>query len=95
MNISGLQLVDVHNPFVRNFVSKHLDDFGVTAVETLPVKDAIMFDAVALFAQAYKDLNYQNQIFRGAKFSKKYDIPIPWKDGLSLRNYMLAVSIIP
>ncbi|XP_058809546.1 glutamate receptor ionotropic, kainate 3-like isoform X1 [Phymastichus coffea] len=54
-----------------------------------------MFDAVALFAQAYKDFSYQYEhAQRGALLPRAYDQETPWKDGVSLRNYMLATEVM-
>ncbi|XP_058806173.1 glutamate receptor ionotropic, kainate 3-like [Phymastichus coffea] len=93
-NISGLRLVDPDDPFVSSFVGTHLYDFGIESVDKLRVEDALMFDAVALFAQGYKDLAYANPNGRrGAKLPKDYSQARPWPEGLSLRNYILSSKL--
>ncbi|XP_058789993.1 glutamate receptor ionotropic, kainate 1-like [Phymastichus coffea] len=91
--ISGLRLVDPDNPFVSSFVGTHLYDFGIESVDKLRVEDALMFDAVALFAQGYKDFIYAKPVRGGdAKLPKHVHRSRPWVHGISLRNYMLSVS---
>ena len=92
-NITGIRMLDPDNPFVRTFVENRLEDFQIAQVEKLRTEDALMFDAVALFSQAYKDLNYEYE-FAGKSLPEKYNIPQSWPYGLSLRNYMLYVSIL-
>lgn len=85
-------MVDPEDSFVRGFVGSKLEAFGIQSVEKLRVEEALMFDAIALFAQAYKDLTYENAI-KGAKLSENYTEPDPWIHGLSLKNYILYVSV--
>lgn len=92
VNISGIRMVDPDDPFVRSFVGSKLSAFGIQSVEKLRVEEALMFDAVALFAQAYKDMSYNHPI-KGKKLSENYTEPDPWTHGLSLRNYILYVSM--
>lgn len=72
-------------------MKRHLDDFGIKSVEKLRTDEALMFDAIALFGQAYGDLSYDYEI-TGSRLS--YDnIENPWEFGLSLRNYILYVRL--
>lgn len=91
--MSGIRMVDPDDSFVQEFVGSHLEEFDIPQVEKLRVEEALMFDSVMLFAQAYKDLTYENEII-GKKLSSSYDNPEPWSYGLSLRNYILYVSVI-
>ncbi|KAJ8681242.1 hypothetical protein QAD02_017029, partial [Eretmocerus hayati] len=87
VNISGIRLVDLSNHFVGKFLESHLEDLGIDEVKQVRTEDALMFDAVALFAHAYKDLTYGYTI-SGSKLPHGYEKSDPWSYGLSLRNYI-------
>ncbi|XP_014231599.1 glutamate receptor ionotropic, kainate 3-like [Trichogramma pretiosum] len=94
-NISGIRLLDPDDPFVRDFVRAHLDELEIAGPEQLRTEDALVFDAVAMFAQAYKHLayDYEPAELRGNKLPQNYDEPVEWPLGLSLRNYLLYNTI--
>ncbi|XP_058809556.1 glutamate receptor ionotropic, kainate 1-like, partial [Phymastichus coffea] len=95
VNIKGFQLIDFTNPFVRDFLNDYLDVFKIESVEQFRLDDALIFDAVMMFAHAYKDLSYKNGQLFSATFSKDFDKEFyPWKEGLSLRNYLLYTEIM-
>ncbi|XP_014204503.1 glutamate receptor ionotropic, kainate 3-like [Copidosoma floridanum] len=92
VNISGIRLIDLDNPFVSSFVDQHLDELDIPSGDKLRTEEALMFDAIALFAQSYKELSYGYDM-SGARLSDKYDPTATWDNGLSLRNYILYNSM--
>ncbi|XP_016838483.1 glutamate receptor ionotropic, kainate 3 isoform X1 [Nasonia vitripennis] len=93
VNITGIRILDTEDPFVQKVVGENLEQFNLPSIDKMLTQEALMFDAVALFAQAYKDLIYGYRDLKGVVLSQKYSEPQPWKHGLSMRNYLMYNTI--
>lgn len=83
----------MEDPFVEQVVGENLEQFKLPSIDKMLTQEALMFDAVSLFAQAYKDLIYGYRDLKGKRLSDKYSEAQPWTHGLSMRNYLMYVSI--
>ncbi|XP_051172594.1 glutamate receptor ionotropic, kainate 2-like [Leptopilina boulardi] len=87
MNITVLRLIDPNSTVVKNIIKNDFNGFG--NVNMLTVNQALMFDAVQLFAHAFKEMDD----------IVKYIPPLPcdgtevWEHGETLINYIRTVNL--
>lgn len=89
VNFTGVRLIDPEDPIVEHIVWKHQNVWDLDDSSKLQVEPALMYDAVQMFAQAFKQL----------KNATKVDVKElqcngneRWEHGLSLSNFMRSVS---
>lgn len=87
VNFTGLRLIDPEDPIVNQTFEKHKNEWGLDASQ-LRVEPALMYDAVQLFARAFKQLK---DATRGDIKKLPCDGSVRWEHGLSLSNFMRSV----
>jgi len=88
VNFTGLRLIDPEDPIVQQTVKRHKNDWGLDDPSELHVEPALMYDAVQLFARAFKQLK---DATKGDVKKLPCDGSERWEHGLSLSNFMRSV----
>jgi len=88
VNFTGLRLIDPEDPTVQQTVKRHKNDWGLDDPSELHVEPALMYDAVQLFARAFKQLK---DAIKGDVKKLPCDGSERWEHGLSLSNFMRSV----
>ncbi|XP_011691569.1 PREDICTED: glutamate receptor ionotropic, kainate 2-like, partial [Wasmannia auropunctata] len=57
VNFTGLRLIDPEDQIVQQTYNRHENEWGLDGPSQLQVEPALMYDAVQLFARAFKQLN--------------------------------------
>lgn len=91
VNFTGVRLIDPDNPVVSGIVKMHEAEWGLDNPRQLRIEPALMYDAVQLFARAFKQL--KDSIEGDVKRLPCNDT-INWEHGYSLSNFMRVVSWI-
>lgn len=88
VNFTGVRLIDPEDQIALEILAKHKNKWGLDDLSQLRVEPALMYDAVQLFARAFKQL----------KDATKGDVKVlscnggdRWEHGLSLSNFMRSV----
>jgi len=90
VNFTGLRLIDPEDLIVRQTFNKHKNKWGLDDPSQLRVAPALMYDAVQLFARAFKQLRDATK----ADVKKlSCDGSDRWEHGLSLSNFMRSVRL--
>lgn len=90
VNFTGVRLVDVESPDAQKTFNDFLYEMeNVDSLGQLRVEPALMYDAVQLFARAFK--RFQDAV-KGNVRSLSCDGADNWELGESLRNYLRTVS---
>lgn len=91
VNITGVRLIDPEDPVVKEIVKKHESEWGgLDDVSKLRLEPALIYDAVQLFARAYKQLNDATD---GEVKKIMCNDTERWEHGLSLSNFMRSVRL--
>lgn len=88
VNFTGVRLVDPKDPMVQQIVRKHRQEWGLDHPRELRVESALMYDAVQMFARAFKQLKDAS---KGNAKQLQCDGNERWEHGLSLANFMRSV----
>lgn len=91
VNFTGVRLIDPDSPVVSGIVKMHEAEWGLDNPRQLRIEPALMYDAVQLFARAFKQL--KDSIEGDVKRLPCNDT-INWEHGYSLSNFMRVVSWI-
>lgn len=91
VNFTGVRLIDPDSPVVSAIVKMHEAEWGLDNPRQLRIEPALMYDAVQLFARAFKQL--KDSIEGDVKRLPCNDT-INWEHGYSLSNFMRVVSWI-
>lgn len=89
VNFTGVRLIDPDNPIVLDIVKMHEAEWGLDNPRQLRVEPALMYDAVQLFARAFKQLK---DSIEGDVKKLPCNDTINWEHGYSLSNFMRVVS---
>lgn len=84
-----MRLIDPDNPIVLDIVKMHEAEWGLDNPRQLRVEPALMYDAVQLFARAFKQLK---DSIEGDVKKLPCNDTINWEHGYSLSNFMRVVS---
>ncbi|XP_015429531.1 PREDICTED: glutamate receptor ionotropic, kainate 2-like [Dufourea novaeangliae] len=85
VNFTGVRLIDPENPIVTNIVEMHKNEWGLDDASQLRVEPALMYDAVQLFARAFKRLK---DAIKGDVKQLSCNGSLSWEHGYSLANFM-------
>ena len=85
VNFTGVRLIDPENPVVTNAVEMHRNEWGFDDPSQLRVEPALMYDAVQLFARAFKRLK---DAVKGDVKQLPCNGTISWEHGYSLSNFI-------
>ncbi|XP_029165094.1 glutamate receptor ionotropic, kainate 2-like isoform X2 [Nylanderia fulva] len=85
VNFTGLRLIDPEDLIVQRTLDKHKNEWGLDDPSKLRVEFALMYDAVQLFARAFKQLK---DAIKGDVKKLPCDGSARWEHGLSLSNFM-------
>ncbi|XP_050585066.1 glutamate receptor ionotropic, kainate 2-like [Bombus affinis] len=85
VNFTGVRLIDPESPLVTSVVEMHKYEWGLDDPSKLRVEPALMYDAVQLFARAFKRL--RDTIKANVK-TLPCDGTVSWEHGFSLNNFM-------
>lgn len=88
VNFTGVRLIDPKDSIVLETLKRHRNEWGLDDPTQLQVEPALMYDAVQLFARAFKQL--KNAINGDVK-KLPCDGSDRWEHGLSLSNFMRSV----
>ncbi|XP_032677546.1 glutamate receptor ionotropic, kainate 2-like isoform X2 [Odontomachus brunneus] len=89
VNFTGVRLIDPEDPIVQQTVEKHKNEWGLDDPSQLRIEPALMYDAVQLFARAFKQLK---DATKGDIKKITCDENERWEHGLSLSNFMRSVE---
>ncbi|XP_018367721.1 PREDICTED: glutamate receptor ionotropic, kainate 2-like [Trachymyrmex cornetzi] len=89
VNFTGIRLIDPENPTVLQIVNRHKNEWGLDDPSQLRVEHALMYDAVQLFARAFKQLK---DATKGNIKKLLCDGNSRWEHGLSLSNFMRSTE---
>ncbi|XP_050461328.1 glutamate receptor ionotropic, kainate 2-like isoform X2 [Cataglyphis hispanica] len=89
VNFTGLRLIDPEDPIVSQTFNKHKNEWGLDDPSQLQVEPALMYDAVQLFARAFKQLK---DAIKGDVKELPCDGSVRWEHGLSLSNFMRSTE---
>ncbi|KMQ97642.1 glutamate ionotropic kainate 2 [Lasius niger] len=89
VNFTGLRLIDPEDPIVQRTLDKHKNEWGLDDPSQLRVEPALMYDAVQLFARAFKQLK---DAIKGDVKKLPCDGSDRWEHGLSLSNFMRSTE---
>ncbi|XP_076624322.1 glutamate receptor ionotropic, kainate 2 isoform X1 [Colletes latitarsis] len=85
VNFTGVRLIDPNSTIVQNIVKMHKNEWGLTDPSQLRVEPALMYDAVQLFARAFKRLK---DAIHGDVKQLSCNGSLSWEHGYSLSNFM-------
>lgn len=88
VNFTGVRLIDPEDPIVLQTLDRHRNEWGLDDPSQLRVEPALMYDAVQLFARAFKQLKDAS---KGDVKKLPCDGSDRWEHGLSLSNFMRSV----
>ncbi|XP_011138744.1 glutamate receptor ionotropic, kainate 2-like isoform X1 [Harpegnathos saltator] len=89
VNFTGMRIIDPEDPMVQQTVEKHKNEWGLDNPSQLRVEPALMYDAVQLFARAFKQLK---DATKGDIKKLPCDGSERWEHGLSLSNFMRSTE---
>ncbi|XP_012539056.1 glutamate receptor ionotropic, kainate 2 [Monomorium pharaonis] len=89
VNFTGVRLIDPEDPIVVETLERHKNEWGLDHPSQLRVEPALMYDAVQLFARAFKQLK---DAIKGDVKKLKCDNSSRWEHGLSLSNFMRSTE---
>ncbi|XP_076280228.1 glutamate receptor ionotropic, kainate 2 isoform X2 [Lasioglossum baleicum] len=85
VNFTGVRLIDPENPLVSGIVEMHKNEWALDDASQLRVEPALMYDAVQLFARAFKRLK---DAIKGDVKQLSCNGSLSWEHGYSLTNFM-------
>ncbi|XP_026666489.1 glutamate receptor ionotropic, kainate 3-like [Ceratina calcarata] len=85
VNFTGVRLIDPESPLVNNTVWENKNEWGLDDPSQLRVEPALMYDAVQLFARAFKQLK---DAIKGDVKQLPCNGTMSWEHGYSLSNFM-------
>ncbi|OAD62633.1 Glutamate receptor, ionotropic kainate 2 [Eufriesea mexicana] len=85
VNFTGVRLIDPEGPVVTGIVERHKNEWGFDNPRQLRVEHALMYDAVQLFARAFRRLK---DTIKGDVRKLPCNGTISWEHGFSLNNFM-------
>ncbi|CAK9800338.1 Glutamate receptor ionotropic, kainate 2 [Anthophora plagiata] len=85
VNFTGVRLIDPESPIVTSIVEMHKNEWGLDDPKQLRVEPALMYDAVQLFARAFKRLK---DAIKGDVKQLPCNGTVSWEHGYSLNNFM-------
>ncbi|XP_011061173.1 PREDICTED: glutamate receptor ionotropic, kainate 2-like [Acromyrmex echinatior] len=88
VNFTGIRLIDPEDPTVLQIANRHQDEWSLDPLQ-LRVEHALMYDAVQLFARAFKQLK---DATKGNVKKLSCDGDSRWEHGLSLSNFMRSTE---
>lgn len=89
VNFTGVRLIDPENPVVNSTMIRHQHEWGLEDPRKLRVEHALMYDAVQLFARAFKRLK---DTIKGDVKKLPCNGSVSWEHGFSLNNFIRVVS---
>ncbi|XP_018340936.1 PREDICTED: glutamate receptor ionotropic, kainate 2-like isoform X2 [Trachymyrmex septentrionalis] len=89
VNFTGIRLIDPKDPTVLQIVDRHKNEWNLDDPSQLQVEHALMYDAVQLFARAFKQLK---DATKGNVKKLLCDGDSRWEHGLSLSNFMRSTE---
>ncbi|XP_011645390.1 glutamate receptor ionotropic, kainate 2-like [Pogonomyrmex barbatus] len=89
VNLTGVRLIDPEDPIALQILKKHDKEWGLDDLSKLRVEPALMYDAVQLFARAFKQLK---DATTGDVKKLQCDDDSRWEHGLSLSNFMRSIE---
>lgn len=89
VNFTGVRLIDPEDSIVKLAVKRHKNEWGLSDALQLRVEPALMYDAVQLFARAFKQLE---DATNGTVTYLSCDGKKRWEHGLSLSNFMRSTE---
>lgn len=89
VNFTGVRLIDPEDPIVLQTLDRHKNEWGLDDPSQLRVEPALMYDAVQLFARAFKQLK---DATKGDVKKLPCDGSDRWEHGLSLSNFMRSTE---
>lgn len=87
VNFTGVRLINPEDEALE-ILDKHKKEWGLDDLSQLRVEPALMYDAVQLFARAFKQLK---DATRGDVKVLSCNESDRWENGLSLSNFMRSV----
>ncbi|KAK2579603.1 hypothetical protein KPH14_010896 [Odynerus spinipes] len=90
VNFTGFRLINPDDTTVINIFEKHKQEWGLSGPDKLRLEPALMYDAVQLFARAFKQL--KNAI-NGNVRQLPCNGSISWEHGISLSNFMRVTEM--
>ena len=88
VNLTGIRLIDPEDPTVLQIANRHKNEQENNSSQ-LRVEHALMYDAVQLFARAFKQLKDATKV--NVNKLLKCDGNSRWEHGLSLSNFTRSV----
>ncbi|XP_053993470.1 glutamate receptor ionotropic, kainate 2-like [Hylaeus volcanicus] len=85
VNFTGVRLIDPESELVNRTVEMHKNEWGLDDPSQLRVEPALMYDAVQLFARAFKRLK---DAIKGDVKQLSCNGTLSWEHGYSLSNFM-------
>ncbi|XP_018404443.1 PREDICTED: glutamate receptor ionotropic, kainate 2-like [Cyphomyrmex costatus] len=89
VNLTGIRLIDSEDPIVLQILDRHKNEWGLDNPSQLRIEHALMYDAVQLFARAFKQLK---DATKGDVKKLSCDDNSRWEHGLSLSNFMRSTE---
>lgn len=91
MNFTGVRMLDPEQDYVKSIYKNFLTNVkGLESPSDIRIEVALMFDAMQLFAKAFKQLK---DAVKGDVRSLPCNGTLSWEHGLSLNNFFRLVSI--
>ncbi|CAL7945896.1 unnamed protein product [Xylocopa violacea] len=85
VNFTGVRLIDPESPLVTSIIEANKNEWGLDDPSRLRVEPALMYDAVQLFARAFKRLK---DAIKGDVRQLPCNGTQSWEHGYSLNNFM-------
>ncbi|XP_011872400.1 PREDICTED: glutamate receptor ionotropic, kainate 2-like isoform X2 [Vollenhovia emeryi] len=89
VNFTGVRLINPEDQIVIQTLDRHKNEWGLDNPSQLRVEPALMYDAVQLFARAFKQLK---DATKGDVKKLPCDGSDRWEHGLSLSNFMRSTE---
>ncbi|XP_011251852.2 glutamate receptor ionotropic, kainate 2 isoform X1 [Camponotus floridanus] len=95
VNFTGLRLIDPEDPIVQQTLDEYKNEWGLDDPWELQTEPALMYDAVQLFATAFKQLKdaVKGDVKTLPCDGNFYNDTVRWEHGLSLINFMRSSEI--
>ncbi|XP_077258756.1 glutamate receptor ionotropic, kainate 2-like [Temnothorax americanus] len=89
VNFTGVRLIDPEDPTVLKILDRHKKEWDLDDPSQLRVEPALMYDAVQLFALAFKQLK---DATKGDIRALPCNGTVRWEHGLSLSNFLRSTE---
>lgn len=93
VNFTGLRLIDPEDPIVQQTLDEHKNEWGLDDPSKLQIEPALMYDAIQLFARAFKQLKdaIEGDVKKLPCSGNFFNGSVRWEHGLSFINFMRSV----